>query len=158
MDANTIAHVRTSWKNVEAIAPTAAALFYENLFAAQPELRALFKADLTLQGHRLTQMIGAAVAGLDNLNALVPVLQQLAVRHVGYGVRDEHYDVVGAALIETLAQGLGEGFTPAVREAWTSTYALMATTMRAAARKAAVKAPPSLRSTGSAAERSSARA
>lgn len=133
MHADTISHVRTSWKQVEAIAPTAAALFYENLFAAQPALRALFKSDMQVQGERLMTMIGAAVAKLDDLPALVPVLQQLGARHAGYGVRDEHYEVVGVALLKTLAQGLGDDFTPPVREAWTRVYGVVASTMRAAA-------------------------
>lgn len=140
MHADAIAHVRTSWKKVEAIAPTAAALFYDNLFAAQPSLRSLFKTDMQMQGARLMTMIGAAVARLDDLPTLVPVLQQLGVRHAGYGVRDEHYDVVGAALLKTLSQGLGDDFTPAVREAWTGVYGLVAATMMAAAREASAQA------------------
>jgi methyl-accepting chemotaxis protein len=136
MDANTIHHVRTSWNKVEAIAPAAAALFYDNLFAAEPPLRALFKRDMAQQGDKLMQMIGAAVARLDDLPSLVPVLQQLAVRHLGYGVREEHYAVVGAALLKTLAQGLAADFTPPVREAWTQVYGLVAATMIDAARQA----------------------
>jgi hemoglobin-like flavoprotein len=139
MDTQTITQVRSSWSKVEAIAPAAAELFYQNLFSAQPAVRTLFKSDMAPQGERLMRMIGAAVAQLHDLPALVPVLQQLAVRHVGYGVRDEHYDAVGAALLKTLAQGLGDDFTPAVRDAWTHTYAVMSQTMREAARGARPK-------------------
>lgn len=130
MHADTIALVRASWQRVEAIGPTAAALFYENLFAAQPSLRPLFKSDMQVQGERLMSMIGVAVAKLDDLPALVPVLQQLGARHAHYGVRDEHYDVVGAALLQTLSQGLGDEFTAEVREAWTGVYGIVASTMR----------------------------
>jgi hemoglobin-like flavoprotein len=56
---------------------------------------------------------------------------------VSYGVRDEHYDIVGAALLWTLAKGLGEGFTDDVREAWTTAYTLLATVMKDAAAEAA---------------------
>lgn len=83
MHPDTIAHVRTSWKKVEAIAPAAAALFYENLFAAQPSLRALLKSDIEVQVERLMAMIGATVTRLDDLATLVPALQQLGVRHAG---------------------------------------------------------------------------
>lgn len=130
MHADTIALVRASWQRVEAIGPTAAALFYENLFAAQPSLRPLFKSDMQVQGERLMSMIGVAVAKLDDLPALVPVLQQLGARHAHYGVRDEHYDAVGAALLQTLSQGLGDEFTAEVREAWTGVYGIVASTMR----------------------------
>jgi hemoglobin-like flavoprotein len=133
--------VRTSWRQVEAIGPPAAALFYENLFSADPRLQPLFKGDMAQQGERLMRMIGAAVAGLDDLPALQPVLADLARRHVGYGVQEAHYATVGAALLQTLSQGLGEKFTPAVREAWTQVYGLLSEVMIDAARSAPLGKP-----------------
>ena len=44
-------------------------------------------------------MIGAAVRGLDDLPRLVPVVQQLGLRHQAYGVQPAHYDSVGSALM-----------------------------------------------------------
>ncbi len=132
MKPETIALVRQSWTQVAAIAPQAAALFYQNLFEADPALRSLFHTDLGEQGAKLTQMLAAAVAGLDDLEALVPVLQALARRHTGYGVRPEHYATVGAALLRTLEQGLGETFTAPVRAAWGEVYGLIADVMIAA--------------------------
>jgi hemoglobin-like flavoprotein len=76
-------------------------------------------------------MLDTAVRGIDNLGALEPALRQLADRHVAYGVKDEHYAVVGAALLTTLQQGLGDGFTPAVRDAWTQTYGAITGVMTA---------------------------
>jgi methyl-accepting chemotaxis protein len=129
MNTDTITLIRRSWAKVVPIAPQAAALFYQNLFAADPALRPLFKSDMTEQGHKLTQMLGAAVSKLDDLEALLPVLQALARRHVGYGVQAEHYATVGAALLKTLEQGLGDDFTPPVREAWAAVYGLVADVM-----------------------------
>lgn len=129
MNPNTITLVRQSWAKVVPIAPQAAALFYQNLFAADPALRPLFKSDMTEQGHKLTQMLGAAVGKLDDLDTLVPILQGLAKRHVGYGVQAEHYTTVGAALLKTLEQGLGDDFTPPVREAWAAVYGIVADVM-----------------------------
>ena len=106
-----------------------AELFYANLFAADPALKKLFTGDITEQGKRLTQMIGAAVNKLDNLETLVPILENLAVRHVSYGVKNSHYETVGAALLKTLAQGLGDSFTPEVHAAWSEVYAIMSSTM-----------------------------
>lgn len=138
MNPHTTQLVRDSWQRVESIAPAAAALFYENLFAADPKLRPLFKGDMVRQGERLMHMIGAAVAGLDDVRALVPVLEDLARRHVGYGVREAHYATVGAALLKTLAEGLGEDFTPSVRDAWVQVYGLVSGVMIEAARSAPV--------------------
>ena len=63
------------------------------------------------------QMIGVAVTGLNDLGKLIPAVQDLGRRHVGYGVKAEHYDTVGAALLDTLAKGLGDDFTPETKEA-----------------------------------------
>jgi hemoglobin-like flavoprotein len=60
------------------------------------------------------------------------VLGELARRHEGYGVRPQHYDTVGAALIWTLEQGLGTAFTPEVKAAWVAVYTNLANTMQAA--------------------------
>jgi hemoglobin-like flavoprotein len=57
----------------------------------------------------------------------------LGERHVQYGVQPHHYDIVGAALLWTLAQGLGKHFTSEVEEAWTAAYTLLANTMQEAA-------------------------
>jgi hemoglobin-like flavoprotein len=141
MDHNTISLVRNSWKRVEPIAADAATLFYDNLFAADASLKPLFKNDMSHQGERLMKMIGAAVDKLDDLPALVPVLQGLAVRHAGYGVRESHYATVGAALLKTLGQGLGDDFTPALREAWTRVYGLIAEVMVAATREQGAAQP-----------------
>ena len=129
--------VQKKFAKVVPIADTAAALFYGRLFEIDPALRPLFKGDLVEQGRKLTQMIGVAVNGLDRLDQIVPAVQQLGVRHVAYGVRDEHYATVAVALLWTLEQGLGADFTPEVRDAWTAAYTLLADTMKAAAATAA---------------------
>ena len=133
MNSNTIKSVQESWAKVAPIAPQAATIFYDKLFAYDPSLRSLFKADMSAQKEHLIQMLDAAVQGLDNLDALVPVLQSLAKRHVAYGVQDVHYTTVGAALLDTLATGLGDEFTPAVKEAWSTVYGVMTDVMQAAA-------------------------
>ena len=129
MDKQTVALVQDSWARVEPMAAAAGTLFYTNLFAAAPELQALFKGDMVAQATKLMQMISVAVGKLDQLDALVPVLQQLGQRHAGYGVVPAHYAVVGAALLNTLDQGLGPAFTPETRQAWTEVYGMMARVM-----------------------------
>lgn len=106
-----------------------AEIFYKRLFTLDPSLRPLFKGDMVHQSRMLMAMLGAAVNGLTNLEALVPVVRQLGARHVNYGVQDAHYDTVGSALLWTLDEGLGEKFTPAVRDAWTAAYGLLSSVM-----------------------------
>jgi nitric oxide dioxygenase len=132
--------VQRSFAQVLPIADQAADLFYDRLFALDPSLRHLFKADLSQQKRALMAMLQVAIAGLDEPATLLPVVQQLGVRHAGYGVTERDYATVGAALLWTLERGLGDGFTPAVADAWTAVYSLLATTMIAAADEAAAPA------------------
>ena len=132
-----IADVQATWAKVVPISGTAADLFYGKLFELDPSLRSLFPDDMTEQKKKLMTMIGVAVGGLNNLEAIVPAVEEMGRRHVGYNVKDEHYDTVGAALIWTLGQGLGDAFTDEVKDAWVETYTILATTMKNAANAAA---------------------
>ena len=129
--------VQSTWAMVVPIADTAANLFYDRLFTIAPEVRPMFPQDMKEQKKKLMATIGVAIAGLNNLEKLVPVVQNLGVGHLDYGVREEHYQPVGAALLWTLEQGLGDKFTPEVKEAWTVVYTVLATTMIEAAKKKA---------------------
>ena len=131
--------VQASFRNVVPIADVAAALFYARLFELDPSLRPLFRGDLEAQGRKLMHMLSVAVRGLDNLDRLVPNVQALGRRHVGYGVTAAHYATVGEALLWTLEQGLGEDFTPSVREAWTAVYTALAEVMQQAAAEVEVE-------------------
>jgi hemoglobin-like flavoprotein len=128
--------VQESFAIITPIADDAAALFYCRLFDLDPSLERMFRGDMGEQRKKLMQMLTAAVKGLDRLDQLVPVVQELGRRHAGYGVLDAHYDTVGAALLWTLEKGLGAAFTPDTREAWTTVYGLLSTTMQQAAREA----------------------
>ncbi len=128
-----IALVQHSWEKVVPISGQAAELFYGRLFELDPNLKPLFKGDMKEQGAKLMKMINTAVRGLNNLEGIVPAVQDLGRRHVDYGVQDEHYDTVGEALIWTLNKGLGDEFTPETKEAWTNVYGVLAVTMKEAA-------------------------
>ena len=128
-----VALVQNSFAAIAPIADDAAALFYRRLFELDPRLQAMFKGDMTEQRKKLMHMLTLAVKGLNRLEQLVPVVEDLGRRHVGYGVEDRHYETVGEALLWTLEKGLGPAFTPETKEAWVTVYGLLATTMKAAA-------------------------
>jgi len=128
--------VQTTWEQVVPIADTAAGLFYGRLFEMDPALKPLFTSDIKEQGRKLMQMITVAVRGLGDLGALVPAVEALGARHTGYGVKPEHYETVGAALLWTLEKGLGAAFTTEVKEAWATVYGVLAATMQQGAAKA----------------------
>jgi hemoglobin-like flavoprotein len=121
--------VQETFAKVVPISDQAAALFYGRLFEADPTLRGLFKADMQVQGRKLMQMIGYCVGKLDALPELIPAVKELGRKHAGYRVTPADYATVGAALLWTLEQGLGPGFTPEVKEAWTDVYQTLASTM-----------------------------
>jgi hemoglobin-like flavoprotein len=133
-----VALVQETWEQVLPIADDAAQLFYGRLFELDPSLRAMFRqTDMAEQRKKLMQMITVAVRGLGRFEELRPAINALGQRHVGYGVQDHHYDTVGAALIWTLEQGLGDAFTAEARESWTLVYTTLSGMMKAASRSIA---------------------
>ncbi len=112
-------------------------VFYNRLFDVDPSLRALFAdTDLPAQRRKLAQALTLLVAGLDDLESLVPVLDDLGARHACYGVRDEHYDTVATALLWTLEKGLGDAWTAETAAAWIEIYGIVAGVMRQAGARA----------------------
>jgi hemoglobin-like flavoprotein len=129
--------VENTWKQIAVSADAAAALFYCRLFEIDPSIRQLFRAtDMVAQRKKLVQTLSFAISGLDDLDALASKVEDLGRRHAGYGVIDAHYDAVGAALLWTLEQGLGQAWTPAVASAWTEVCGFLSGIMRKAAAQA----------------------
>jgi hemoglobin-like flavoprotein len=126
--------VQESFTSIEPILEDVTALLYGRIFELDPATRGLFPQDMASQYRKVSQMLTAAVKGLDRLDQLVPVLKDLGRRHAAYGVTQRHYDTGGAALMWTLEKGLGSAFTPELKEAWASVWELLTTTMYEATR------------------------
>ena len=127
-------------QNFERIAPQAEAVataFYNRLFAMQPVLRLLFPADLGGQKQKLMTMLAMAIKSLNESEKLIPVLENMGRRHALYGVRDEYYETVGTALLQTLREKLGGEFTAEAHAAWAEMYGFLAATMKGAAQEMA---------------------
>jgi hemoglobin-like flavoprotein len=125
--------VQDSFAKVAPISDKAAALFYGRLFDIAPNVRALFHGDMTAQGRKLMTTLAVVVNGLSNLESILPAASALAKRHAHYGVKADHYQPVGAALLWTLEQGLGTDWTPPLAGAWTEAYKTLANYMIAEA-------------------------
>ena len=125
--------VQSSWEKVKPIKEKAAELFYGKLFELNPAFKQLFPNDMVEQGKKLMSVLNVAVNSLKNLEAILPTVKDLGKRHIGYGVKDEDYDVVAEALLWTLGAGLGDDFTDEVKAAWTQTYVTLANVMKEAA-------------------------
>src|SRR6195256_1066694 len=114
--------VQQSFTKVAPISETAAVLFYDRLFEIAPSVKSMFPSDMTEQRKKLMATLAVVVGGLGNLESILPAASALATRHVSYGAKAEHYPVVGAALLWTLEQGLGDGWTPELADAWSTAY------------------------------------
>jgi hemoglobin-like flavoprotein len=126
--------VQSSWEQIVGRREEAARIFYSKLFEIAPGVQRMFDGvDMSVQGTMLTNMIAAAVKGLDRLDELKPVLQELGRRHAGYGVSIEHYAPVEACLLYTIEVMMGESFNLDVKLAWTGIYNFIAGTMIEAA-------------------------
>jgi len=132
MNPSTIQNVQSTFNLIAPIADDAAALFYSKLFEIDPSLKSMFKSDMADQRKKLMQILGVAVSSLNNLEAIVPAVQDLGRRHVKYGVRPQHYNTVAEAILWMLGQTLGAAFTPAIKQSWTEVYTVLADTMIAA--------------------------
>ena len=126
--------IRKSFQIVERAPIVAALIFYRRLFEIEPRLRPLFKSDIESQSQKLMDMLSASLGMLEKPEHLTAELKALGARHVGYGVRDEHYAMVGQALLDMLDQVLGDEFTPETRAAWTELHRLISETMQRGAR------------------------
>jgi nitric oxide dioxygenase len=104
--------------------------FYERLFSRFPDTRSLFAAtDMLEQRKKLQRTLSLILEHLQEPDVLAPMLQDLGWRHVGYGVRQEHYRMVGAVLLETFADFLGQHWTPAHDDAWVKGYEAVSSLM-----------------------------
>lgn len=131
-----VALVKKTWVMVVPISDKAAELFYGRLFELEPEYRAMFKGDMMDQGKKLMKTINIAVESLDDVEPLIPTLKQMGADHAGYGVKERDYNVVGASLLWTLEQGLGDAFTDEVKNAWGAVYEVLASVMKEGAAEA----------------------
>lgn len=129
MDSRQIELVQVSFAKVVPIADQAAEIFYDKLFQLAPGVRPMFKGDMQEQGRKLMAMLGAVVNGLKNLDAILPAAEALAKRHVDYGVKPEHYPIVGEALLLTLSLGLGDAFDAETKRAWAEAYDILSSYM-----------------------------
>jgi hemoglobin-like flavoprotein len=115
--------------------------FYDNLFRKAPSVRALFaRTDMHAQKRALLGALVALRRSLRDLPSIAPFLAELGARHANYGVRPEHYQVVGAALLETMANLGGSAWQPSFTAEWACAYQAVAKIMVDGAEQAAPSA------------------
>ncbi len=133
MDAHKIALVQESFEKVATLGLKATELFYAELFAINPSLKAMFPDDLKEQQKKLLAALALVVRSLHTPVKIMDTVEKLAVKHLDYGVEPIHYTYVGNALLRTVKKGLGEEFTPELCDAWTDAFRMLARVMKDAA-------------------------
>lgn len=122
--------VKKSWSIFREIDPVLVGdVFYSKLFFDMPHLEKLFHTPKEEQSRKLIAMLSLIVGHLDSLEELTEEIKQLAIRHVQYGVKEQHYKAVGTALLWTLRQGLGNDWNEKVNEAWATCFQILSDTM-----------------------------
>jgi NAD(P)H-flavin reductase/hemoglobin-like flavoprotein len=132
--------MRANFAKAAATGDEAPLYFYSHLFLSHPEARALFPVSMAHQRDRLFAALGDVVARVDDLDALVPILQQLGRDHRKFGTVAAHYPAVGASLLATL-EHFDDEWTPELAKSWSEAYDVVATVMIEAA-EAAAEQPP----------------
>src|SRR4051794_8107938 len=128
--------MRANFAKAAATGDEAPLYFYSHLFLSHPEARALFPVSMAHQRDRLFAALGDVVARVDDLDALVPILQQLGRDHRKFGTLAAHYPAVGASLLATL-EHFDDEWTPELAKSWSEAYDVVATVMIQAADEAA---------------------
>lgn len=104
-------------------------VFYNNMFAAHPELKNLFNISNQAIGDQqqaLASAVYAFAANVDQPEVLDPVLNRIAHKHASLGIRSEQYTIVGKYLLGAIAEVLGGAATKDLLIAWDEAYWIMA--------------------------------
>jgi hemoglobin-like flavoprotein len=117
-------------------APDVIARFYAKLFERHPELQRLFgRRSQREQEKMVTEAILAVVGHMEDPTWLRGVLRPLGAKHVAYGVTEDMYPLVAAALVDTLRDVSGLHWSPEVEAAWGGALGAVAGEMIAGARE-----------------------
>jgi class 3 adenylate cyclase/hemoglobin-like flavoprotein len=95
-----------------------ARIFYDRLFQVAPHLRTLFSSDMESQILALDHMLRSIIYALTRPEQLSMGLRELGNRHIGYGVKFEHYDVIRVPLLGAIDEALGDQTSPKKIAAW----------------------------------------
>lgn len=121
--------IRATFRKILPMSDAFGMQFYDHLFRINPVLRALFPVRLNEQADRLMDALSAMIDALEHPHQFRAKFAPIGERHVRYGVLPEHYDDVGAALLLTLQNRLGDDFTTDVEVAWAAVYGEMVDAM-----------------------------
>lgn len=133
LDHELIGRLQASFAQVRAHGLRLGEIFYGKLFAAAPDLRALFRNDLRAQTEKLIAALDAIVDNLASPEQNAGMIAALGRRHAAYGARPEHYQLVTVLLIESMREVLGDRAEQRCLEEWRTAIRLVSHQMITAA-------------------------
>jgi len=120
--------LETSFQEIVPESAAFAAMFYDKLLAEFPQTKALFASSNVQEQQKM--LLGTLTLLIQNRrkpDVLADALYGLGQCYNTYGVRPEHYPIIGAVLLETFAVFLGERWTPELGGAWAEAYQAICT-------------------------------
>lgn len=122
--------IQESYKRLTEKSDKTGEIFYAKLFETNPEIVKLFKDDMKEQSHALMRMVRTVVEGLNNVNIILPAIQELGKRHHDYGVSADQYKTFGECLIKCIEIELGSEFDDDAKTAWNKLYNVLEEIMK----------------------------
>jgi hemoglobin-like flavoprotein len=113
--------------------------FYQRLFTACPEARPLFREDMSVQRNHFTATLALLVRNLAFQDMLEEAVMDLGAQHVRWGARLQHYPIVRDALLDSIGESLGEGWTPQLQDDWRTLIDQVVATMQKGAMRMALR-------------------
>ncbi|WP_286231678.1 NO-inducible flavohemoprotein [Neobacillus mesonae] len=129
LDQKTIEIVKSTVPVLEQHGEAITTKFYQLMFGNHPELLNIFNHANQKQGRQqraLASAVYAAAAYIDNLEAILPVVKQIAHKHRSLGIKPEHYPIVGKHLLLAIKDVLGDAATDEIIDAWAKAYGVIA--------------------------------
>lgn len=134
--------LQRSFALVETEADKLASHFYALLFLEDPALRDLFPPMMDAHRDRLITALITLVHQAHDTEEMDEYIRQLGRDHRRFGVRPEHYAVVGQCLLSTLRRFAGPRWTAEMDGCWRAAFQRVAAIMVEAANEAALECPP----------------
>lgn len=129
LSQETIDIVKSTVPVLEQHGQTITTVFYKNMFEAHPELLNIFNQANQSQGRQqnaLASLVYAAAANIDNLEAVLPAVVQVAHKHKSLNITPDQYPIVGFYLLGAIKEVLGDAATPEIIGAWGEAYEVIA--------------------------------
>ncbi len=133
------AGLKKNWEAVARHGDQVPLFFYSTLFLTHPYTRGMFPVSMAAQRDKLVGALGRIVSNVDNLDAVIPVLEQLGRDHRKFAVVRDHYPAVSAALISTLEHFSGPDWSVELARDWEAAFAVVANVMIEAAESDAAR-------------------